>query len=203
MTSEMQTGSMTILQSIAAGDSTAVQACIDQYAGLVWSLARRLCPKRADLDDAVQDVFVDLWKNAGRFNPELGSETTFVALLTRRRLIDRVRKDARRPNPSALIEDSVRAENDSIAESLETAELAGRVERVLEHLSDEQQRMIRLSLIQGLSHEKISASTGVPLGTVKTHIRRGLIKARDIVRQNDHPQDNKTNGRANSREVAR
>lgn len=172
----------TILQRIAAGDAAATKACIDQYAGLVWSLARRLCPKRADLDDAVQDIFVDIWKNAGRFNPELGSETTFVALLTRRRLIDRVRKDARRPNESMLVEDGVRAEPDAVRENMETRELAGRAESVLKHLSEEQQRMIRLSLIQGLSHEKIAESTGVPLGTVKTHIRRGLIKARDIIR---------------------
>lgn len=199
MPSETQTNSLSILQRIASGDPTAVQACIDQYAGLVWSLARRLCPKRADLDDAVQDVFVDLWKNAGRFNPELGSETTFVALLTRRRLIDRVRKDARRPNENALIEDAARADNGTIGEDLETSELASRVERVLTQLSEEQQRMIRLSLIQGLSHEKIAASTGVPLGTVKTHIRRGLIKAREIMKQNGSPASDQRRGE----EVAR
>jgi RNA polymerase sigma-70 factor (ECF subfamily) len=81
-----------ILKRIAAGDKTAVQDCLDSYGGLVWSLARRMSPNTNEAEDAVQEIFIDVWKNAARFDESQSSETTFVAMIARRRLIDRLRK---------------------------------------------------------------------------------------------------------------
>jgi RNA polymerase sigma-70 factor, ECF subfamily len=80
------------LPGVAAGDRAAMRRCIDRYSDLVWSLALRLSPSRSDAEDAVQDVFVSLWQNAAKFDPTKGSEPTFVAVIARRRLIDRLRR---------------------------------------------------------------------------------------------------------------
>ena len=72
-----------ILNRIANGDQDAVQECLKTYGGLVWSLARRMLRNSDDAEDAVQEIFVDIWKNAGRFDPSQSSETTFIAMIAR------------------------------------------------------------------------------------------------------------------------
>lgn len=170
-----------ILQRVANGDPGAVQACIDRYGGLVWSLARRWNRSQADAEDAVQDVFVSLWRNAERFDPDVAKEATFVAMIARRRLIDRMRKTGRRPTEATLNEDAAGASEPGGGVSTEVGEDAARAERAMSELSDSQQRVLRLSIMHGLSHERIAAATGMPLGSVKTHIRRGLIRMREIL----------------------
>jgi RNA polymerase sigma-70 factor (ECF subfamily) len=71
---------------VGEGDTRAVAECIDRFGGLIWSLARRLSAGPADAEDAVQEVFIALWENAGRFDPEKGAEVTFVAMIARPRL---------------------------------------------------------------------------------------------------------------------
>ena len=81
-----------LLSRIGTGDKAAVSEFVDRYGGLLWSMALRSTRNEADAEDAVQDVFVELWKVAGKFNSELSSEKTFVCMVARRRLIDRSRK---------------------------------------------------------------------------------------------------------------
>ena len=77
------------LQRVADGDGDAIKICIDAYGSIVWSLARRMTTNNEEAEDAVQEIFIDLWKSAERFDPQQGSEVTFVAMIARRRLIDR------------------------------------------------------------------------------------------------------------------
>jgi len=93
-----------ILERVAQGDPSAPAECIDRFSGLVWSLARRLCASASDAEDAVQEIFIDVWKSAGRFDPSIASETTFVAMIARRRLIDRGRRRMRRPEVPQIAE---------------------------------------------------------------------------------------------------
>ncbi|MEO1584196.1 MAG: sigma-70 family RNA polymerase sigma factor [Planctomycetota bacterium] len=173
-----------LLPLVASGDQSAVEDCLDRYGGLVWSLARRMCPTRDEAEDAVQEIFVEVWKNAGRFDASIASEVTFIAVIARRRLIDRRRKAGRRPDESSLIEETVRDGGTSrVSGPLELGEEAEVAREVLSELSEEQQRVLQLSIFYGQSHEKIARSTGLPLGTVKTHARRGLIRVRDILAQ--------------------
>ncbi len=89
-----------ILAAVAAGRREAMEACIAEYGGMVWSLALRMSPTREDAEEGVQEVFLDVWRHAHRFDPAVSSETTFVAMLARRRLIDRHRRrPARGPRP--------------------------------------------------------------------------------------------------------
>ena len=183
-----------LLPRVAAGDPGATEACLDRYGGLVWSLARRMCPTRDEAEDAVQEIFIEVWRTAGRYDPSIASEPTFIAMIARRRLIDRRRKASRRPGMSGLIEESVPEGNPApsgaagglrgdVSEGVVLSEEAQLAREVIAELSEEQQRVLQLSFYYGQSHEKISRSTGLPLGTVKTHARRGLIKVRELIRQ--------------------
>lgn len=165
-----------VLPDVAAGLPAAIELCIDRYGGLVWSLARRNCPDEQTAEDAVQDVFIKLWQVADRFDPSLASEATFVAMIARRRLIDLYRK-RRGDNAIAIDPETLELQEDIQRDAASRAELnddARQAESFLRELPLEQQHVIRLSVYDGLSHSRIAEATGLALGTVKTHIRRGL-----------------------------
>ena len=169
-----------ILQRIAAGDANAVQDCLKAYGGLVWSLARRMLRNSDDAEDAVQEIFVDVWKNAGRFDAAQSSETTYIAMIARRRLIDRIRFAARRLSPDAL-EDVLAEPVDRSDKTMQTTLEASDAIRAMNALRPEQRQVLQLSIVQGLSHQEIADTTGMPLGTVKTHARRGILQAREFL----------------------
>lgn len=167
-----------ILERIAKGDKSAVQDCLDAYGGLVWSLARRMLANADDAEDAAQEIFIDIWKNAERFDAAQASETTFVAMIARRRLIDRMRRTQRQPGLDSLDDMTIepaRDDHHQIQTSVEAREAA----EAMNELRPEQRQVLQLSIVQGLSHQEIADLTGMPIGTVKTHARRGLIQIRE------------------------
>lgn len=150
------------------------------YGGLVWSLALRFCRERADAEDAVQEIFADLWKSAPRFDPARASERVFISMIARRRLIDRLRRERRRSDVESKAterETEFHTPGD-VGERGWDARLA---ERAIDQLSVEQQRVLRMGILQGLTQSEIATATDMPLGTVKTHMRRGLIRLREVV----------------------
>lgn len=169
-----------ILNRIAEGDKTAVQDCLDKFGGLVWSLARRMCPNKEDAEDAVQEIFIDVWKNAGRFDETQASETTFIAMIARRRLIDRLRKIQRQPNIDSF-EDILTEPAEYSNKQMQTSVEANEAAKALQHLRPEQRQILQLSIVQGFSHQEIANALQMPLGTVKTHARRGLLQVREIL----------------------
>lgn len=169
-----------ILMRVAAGDEAAVKECLDRYGGLVWSVARRFSPTREDAEDAVQEVFLSLWKAAGRYDPKLASEPTFITMIARRRLIDRNRARASRPDTAGIQIPAETPDRRGAAE-IEAAPDVGRASQALSELRPEQRQVIELSVVRGMSHSQIADLTGMPLGTVKTHARRGLQRVRDAL----------------------
>jgi RNA polymerase sigma-70 factor (ECF subfamily) len=167
-----------ILQRVAAGDRAAVKECLDTYGDLVWSLARRFNSAHADAEDAVQDIFIDIWTHAGRFDPSKASETTFVATITRRRLIDRLRKQGRRPFHDDIDDTVLPADLDRSLKP-ETGVELDIVAKAISTLRPEQQEVLQLSVVEGYSHSAVAERLSMPLGTVKTHVRRGLIRIRE------------------------
>ena len=169
-----------ILQRIADGDQNAVQDCLKAYGGLVWSLARRMLRNNEEAEDAVQEIFIEVWKNASRFDPVLASEATFVAMIARRRLIDKIRFSQRRISADSL--EDILAEPAGNSEKEMQVLVEGREAfKALSELRPEQRQVLQLSIVHGLSHQEIADATGMPLGTVKTHARRGLLQAREIL----------------------
>jgi len=170
------------LERVGRGESGAADELLDRFGGLVWSLARKLSSTESDAEDAAQEIFLDIWKSASRYDPSVAAEATFVAMIARRRLIDRRRKAGRRPDEVGIVEE---AEPDATRVPLDAAdaELADDAREAMEGLSDEQQRVLQLSIFHGLSHDRIARATQMPLGTVKTHARRGMIRLRGLLDQ--------------------
>jgi RNA polymerase sigma-70 factor (ECF subfamily) len=177
-----------ILPRVAQGEQQAFAQCLKEYGGLVWGIARRFSPTRADAEDAAQDVFLHLWRNARHFDPGRGSEPVFIATLARRVLISRFRGRQRRPRevPSDAAPEETSSSGPPEAETCAEAAIAA---AALAQLPVDQQQIIGLAVLQGLSHSEIAALTGRPLGTVKTLLRRGLMLVRERLRISaEHPE---------------
>lgn len=166
---------------VAAGDPVAMEDCLTRYGGLVWSLARRFSPTNADAEDAVQEVFIEVWRHAERYDESIASEPTFIAMIARRRLIDRQRRRDRQPQTTAWDETTLPESARDPAEWLQVCDDANRAREKMRELSDEQQRVLKLALEGGCSQSEIAERLKLPLGTVKTHARRGLIRLRELL----------------------
>ena len=169
-----------LLQRIASGDQAAVGGCIDAYSGLVWSLARRFLVNEADAEEAVQEIFLELWEKADRYDDSVAAEVTFVSMIARRRLIDRRRKLANEPVAEPLDETEHSLSEDTQA-LLETNSELERVVDVIRTFKPEQQEVINMSSWLGMSHGAIAEQTGIPLGTVKSYVARGLSTIREVL----------------------
>ncbi len=169
-----------LLKRVADGDGSAIKEVMDQFGGLVWSLARRSCYNPADAEDATQEIFLDIWKSALRYDESKGSETLFVAMIARRRLIDRIRRQGREPHMEDIDAPGFELAS-STADEGETHSEAALAAKAVATLKPAQQKVLELGLLQGLSHSEIADLTGMPLGTVKTQMRRGLIRVRELM----------------------
>jgi RNA polymerase sigma factor (sigma-70 family) len=171
------------LVRIAQGDRSAMRECVARYGSLIWSMARTFTTSAADADDATQDVFVHVWQRASAFDPQRGNEVQFISVIARRRLIDWVRKHARTAHHTpmspeaidALLAHPPGAPGDASMQDVQ----ADRAWAALRTLLPEQQQVLVLSIVQGLTHEQISRHLGMPLGTVKTTLYRGLALIRE------------------------
>jgi len=173
-----------ILERIASGDQSAVSECLAAYGGLVWSLARRFLVSPADAEDATQDIFLELWQKAGIYNRTLASEETFVAMVARRRLIDHTRRRKASLTTVAIEADSHVVSERSGQAHAELKDEAAKAIDCLEKLPSAQQSVLKLSIQQGQSHSSIGELLKMPLGTVKSYARRGLLQLRDCMGRN-------------------
>ncbi len=180
-----------VLQDIARGDPTAVARCIDEYGGTIYALANRYLRYLGDdVEDAVQEVFVEIWRSAPRFDPALGSEPAFIATIAHRRLTDRQRRaQSRRAAPldhaPAIAQDREHRAPDRalLRDDLSAAAVA------FESLDRDEQQVLWYSLYQGFTHERIAAAIQIPVGTVKTRIRRGLMRLRELLSSTPKPKE--------------
>lgn len=181
----MTTPAPGLLTRVAEGDAEAQRACVAHFGALVWSLARRHSPTPADAEDAVQDVFVDLIRSAGRFDPERSTESGFVAMIARRRLIDMARRRAARReearNEAAEEGSDPRspAAVAAIPPDVEQKLDASKAARAIVDLAPEEREVLLLATVDGLTYAEIAERKSLPLGTVKTYARRGLLRVRE------------------------
>lgn len=173
------TPTQSILERIAAGDTAAVSECLDRYGDLVWSLARRYLRNASDAEDAVQDIFIDIWGSSARYDRNIASEVAFISTIARRRLIDKIRAAERRPLMDSLDDDEGAPIDPGVPATVEDDTEVTIVERVLAEMDPEHQKVLSMSLYEGYSHSEIAERLSLPLGTVKTRVRRGLIHIRE------------------------
>jgi RNA polymerase sigma-70 factor, ECF subfamily len=181
-----------VLERIAAGDGAAVRECIDRYGRLIWSLARKFSLTLMDAEDAVQEIYLEIWKSASRYDSAAGSESLFITMIARRRLIDRSRAHRRRPQTEEFDESYM-----SIGLSEEPGEmlLASEVDAAhaaLAALDPKMREVLVMGIVEGLTHSEIATRTGRPLGTVKTQMRRGLSRIRSLLEQSGQTDESAT-----------
>lgn len=162
-----------ILKRIAANDKTAAQELVATYGNFVYSLAKKFTYTHEDAEDAVQEIFLEIWKHAARFDPQKSSEIGFVAVIAKRKLIDGYRKLKTRPKfeNAEVVLDNLTDESEN---RLYLRMDLKRAIKTMNKLQPEQKDFILLSFLEGLSHTDIADAVGKPLGTVKSSIRRGL-----------------------------
>lgn len=169
---------LTLLERIAAGDSAAVPLLLDRYGPLVWSIARKQIGADA-AEDVVQEIFIQIWKSAGRYDPEIASEATYITTIARRRLIDHRRRIGRQPLREELVDEPPVV--DLGLDSVDLSDEARVAAEAIANLKPDQQRVLRLAIVDGLTHSEIAERTKLPLGTVKSHARRGLERVRSML----------------------
>jgi RNA polymerase sigma-70 factor, ECF subfamily len=167
-----------LLARVARGDARAMEACIEAHGGLVWSIVLKRVRDRSAAEDLTQEIFTEIWKTSGRYDPSIASESGFVAMIARRRAIDWSRKQQRLPEMESLPE---KADFPAPVETPGHAMDRDSLWKALESLPDETRRLFTLHFEQGLTHSEIAESTGLPLGSVKTRLRRGLLEARALL----------------------
>lgn len=174
-----------ILPRVARREPQAMSQCIDQFGRLVWSITRRYVQPDTEAEDVVQETFAELWAKADRFDGARASSATFIGLIARRRSIDWLRRKQRRPELEPLPDDfdqKLSAPSDP-SRRVDTESLHG----ALKQLPAEIRELFEMHFTRGLTHPEIADQTGLPLGTVKTRLRRGLITMRALMK-GDQPE---------------
>jgi RNA polymerase sigma-70 factor (ECF subfamily) len=171
----------TILPDVARGDEAALALCFERYGGIVWSLATRYFRSRADAEDVVQDIFISLWQSARKYDERKGTEAGFITMIARRRIIDRVRARNRREQIDGRVESLEIVPLDEM--DPEERHDAGNAVRALAALPGDRRTVLLLAIHDDLTHREIAETTGFPIGTVKSHVRRGLQTVRSLMHE--------------------
>lgn len=167
------------MQNVAAGEETAIATLYDRFGALVYKTSRQVLPTRAEAEDAVQEVFVKLWQSAERYDPRRARLVTWVMLITRRHLIDRLRRKAVRPTFTQFDADfggqskGPRPEDSGVHEDIATD-----LHRRIAELPELQQQVIERAYFQGYTLREVSEQLEAPLGTIKSALSRGLARLR-------------------------
>ena len=170
-----------LMNRAATGDESAVEELYDRFSSLVYKVARQLLPTRAEADDAVQEIFIRLWQTADRYDPRRAKLVTWVMLIARRHLIDRLRRNAVRGRTMVLRDETpnVVIDKDRPERKPQINERnAGLMERIAE-LPELQRVVIERAYLQGYTLRQVSEQLEAPLGTVKSALSRGLGRLRE------------------------
>lgn len=167
----------TLLGAVSSGDRGAFSTLYRRTSAKLYGICIRLLGSEAEAQDVLQDVYVTVWRKADRFDPARASAITWLAVLARNRAIDRLR---RRPAGSDPIEAAAEIEDDrpSAFELVDKASDAARLGHCLEELEERARAMIRAAFLDGATYPELAEREGVPLGTMKSWIRRGLLRLR-------------------------
>jgi RNA polymerase sigma-70 factor (ECF subfamily) len=168
------------VERMARGDQAALGELYDRHGRVIYSLALRVLRDQGDAEDVVQEVFLQAWREASRFDHVRGNPIAWLLMVTRSRAIDRLRRRQARPALAVHADPMDRPDERPTADVLmEWQSRANDVRRALDTLPLLQRVAVELAFFDGLTHTEIAEQLEVPLGTVKTRVRQGLLKMRD------------------------
>src|SRR5207237_2395508 len=163
-----------MMSAMRSGDTNAMTLLYDRYSSIVYAVALRVLGDTGAAEDVLQEVFLHLWRNPGAFDSSRGNLGAWLAVITRNRAIDGLRK--RRPETD--IADVVVSVEPDMARDAERARAMEKVRGALGIMPAAQRSALEMAYFEGLPHIEIAAKTGEPLGTIKTRIRTGLLALR-------------------------
>ena len=171
-----------LLSLAAQGDEAAFGSLYDLTSSKVFGLVRRVVRDPAHAEEVTQEVYLQVWRQAGRFDRAKGSAVSWVLTVAHRRAVDRVRStQAAADRDVRAAERDVVPPHDQVAETVELRLEAERVRRCLDGLTELQRESVTLAYYQGLTYVEVGSVLSIPLGTVKTRMRDGLIRLRDCM----------------------
>ncbi|MFF1635950.1 sigma-70 family RNA polymerase sigma factor [Leifsonia sp. NPDC058248] len=169
-----------LLRLTATGDRDAFSELYDRTAARVLGLIRRVLVDPAQSEEVAQEVFLEVWQSASRFDPNRGRALTWIMTMAHRRAIDRVRAaQAARNRDTAVGIRDIPVGFDQVAETVEVRVEHERVEVAMAKLSDTQRQAVMLAYFGGLSQSEVAGQLGIPLGTAKTRLRDAMIRLRE------------------------
>ena len=181
---DQETADAELMAAVRLGDRAAFRQLYDRFAAEVFAVCQRILTHRGDAEDATADVFCELWQHRLRYDRSRSGARPYVLLLARSRAIDRLRSRAARQRQSTgdegdeIVRRTADPQEDSPAQEALHAERRARIRAALNLLDARQRTAMELAFYEGLSHQQIAERLSAPLGTVKTHIRKGLARLR-------------------------
>jgi RNA polymerase sigma-70 factor (ECF subfamily) len=171
----------TALAAVAEGSRGALAEVYRRTSPKLFGICIRILGERSEAEDALQEIYLNVWRKAGSFDPAKASPITWLATLARNRSIDRRR--ALGPRAFSPVEEALDLPDTrpDALHGLEAAEEGARIATCLGELEDRQNRAIRATFYEGLTYPELAQRWAVPLGTVKSWIRRGLLRLRDCL----------------------
>jgi len=169
-----------LLQRVATGDREAFAQLYDRTAPRVFGLVKRLLRDHSQSEEVTQEVFLEIWQTATRYDTSKGGAIAWMLTMTHRRAVDRVRASQASRNRDTRI--GIRdfpTDFDSVAENVEVRIESERVKEAMMRLTELQRQAVQLAYFGGYSHSEVAAMLSVPIGTVKTRLRDGMIRLRD------------------------
>ena len=169
-----------LIRLVALGDEAAFEELYDAVSPRVFGLVRRVVRDPAQSEEVTQEIFVDIWQNAARFDADRGRAISWILVIAHRRAVDRVR--ASQASTDRDMRQGIKEYKESyddVADTVETAMESARVNQALATLTASQQEAIRLAYYGGYTHQEVAELLKIPVGTVKTRIRDGMIRLRD------------------------
>jgi len=176
-----QNNDVELLKAIAAKDEAALAQIYDRYRVILFGLLVRILNNREEAEDVLQEVFLQVWRRAADFDETRGRPFTWLVTLARSRGIDRLRSLASRERVAVAGAREATEEVSDAATDAFRSEQRGLVTNALAQLPEEQKRPLMLAYFDGLTQSEIASMLGAPLGTVKTRMRTGMIKLRELL----------------------
>jgi len=172
-----------LVQQVAQQDREAFSQLYDRCSSLVFSLAMRMLRVRSDAEDLLQEVFVQIWRQASNYSAERGTPEAWIVNIARSRAIDKLRSIRRMEQSFVLTDDPARAESsDNVETAAAESEAKMAMSSALVNLPEAQRRVLELAYFDGLTQTEIAARLKEPLGTVKTRMRSGIQRLREIMK---------------------